>query len=50
MIKVSIFMVTKNKLFVNILDLNAQDNAGNTPLHVAVENEALDAVDFLLSV
>ncbi|XP_044756772.1 transient receptor potential cation channel subfamily A member 1 isoform X2 [Coccinella septempunctata] len=29
-------------------DLNNQDNAGNTPLHIAVENESLDAVDFLL--
>jgi transient receptor potential cation channel subfamily A protein 1 len=29
-------------------DLNSQDNAGNTPLHVAVEHESLDAVDFLL--
>lgn len=31
-------------------DLNAQDNVGNTPLHVAVENESLDAVDYLLTV
>ncbi|KAK5642668.1 hypothetical protein RI129_008835 [Pyrocoelia pectoralis] len=29
-------------------DLNMQDNLGNTPLHVAVEAEALDAVDYLL--
>ncbi|XP_047040389.1 transient receptor potential cation channel subfamily A member 1 isoform X3 [Helicoverpa zea] len=29
-------------------DLNAKDNFGNTPLHVAVENVALDAIEFLL--
>ncbi|KAJ8954917.1 hypothetical protein NQ318_016857 [Aromia moschata] len=29
-------------------DLNNQDNAGNTPLHIAVEYESLDAVDYLL--
>lgn len=29
-------------------DLNNQDNVGNTPLHVAVEHDSLDAVDFLL--
>ncbi|KAL4717669.1 hypothetical protein ACJJTC_000818 [Scirpophaga incertulas] len=29
-------------------DLNCRDNSGNTPLHVAVENEALDAIEFLL--
>ncbi|XP_028033887.1 transient receptor potential cation channel subfamily A member 1 [Bombyx mandarina] len=29
-------------------DLNAKDNAGNTLLHVAVENEALDAIEYLL--
>lgn len=32
-----------------VADLNVQDNAGNTPLHVAVENESLEAVDYLLS-
>ncbi|XP_063910671.1 transient receptor potential cation channel subfamily A member 1 isoform X3 [Zophobas morio] len=31
-------------------DLNNQDNVGNTPLHVAVEHECLDAVDYLLQV
>ncbi|CAH2035066.1 unnamed protein product, partial [Iphiclides podalirius] len=29
-------------------NLGARDNAGNTPLHLAVENEALDAIEFLL--
>lgn len=39
----------KTFLFFSILaDLNAQDNVGNTPLHVAVEGESLDAVDYLL--
>lgn len=28
--------------------MNIRDNAGNTPLHVAVEQESLEAVDFLL--
>lgn len=31
-----------------LLDLNVQDAAGNTPLHVAIENEALCAIEFLL--
>lgn len=35
-------------LILIVSELNAQDNNGNTPLHVAVENEALDAIDFLL--
>ena len=29
-------------------DLNCQDNLGNTPLHVAVENDSFEAIDFLL--
>lgn len=35
-------------IFGVISDLNAKDNFGNTPLHVAVENEALDAIEFML--
>ncbi|XP_053683490.1 transient receptor potential cation channel subfamily A member 1 [Sabethes cyaneus] len=31
-------------------DLNAQDIFGNTPLHVAVENDSLDALEFLLRI
>ncbi|XP_055621544.1 transient receptor potential cation channel subfamily A member 1 isoform X6 [Toxorhynchites rutilus septentrionalis] len=31
-------------------DLNAQDMFGNTPLHVAVENDALDAMEHLLQI
>jgi transient receptor potential cation channel subfamily A member 1 len=31
-------------------DLNAQDMCGNTPLHVAVENNSLDALNYLLKV
>lgn len=30
-------------------DLNAQDSFGNTPLHVAVENDSLDALEYLLN-
>lgn len=32
-----------------LIDLGIKDAAGNTPLHLAVENDALDALDFLLS-
>lgn len=31
-----------------ISDLNAVDQNGNTPLHIAVENNSMDSVDFLL--
>lgn len=34
---------------VIILDMNVQDHVGNTPLHLAVENDALQAADYLLS-
>lgn len=37
------------KAFLLLADLNIQDKAGNTPLHVAVEANALEALDFLLS-
>lgn len=30
------------------LDLNVQDQVGNTPLHSAVENDSFDAIEFLL--
>lgn len=30
-------------------DFNAKDNAGNTPLHIAVECDAYEALDYLLS-
>jgi transient receptor potential cation channel subfamily A protein 1 len=30
------------------IDLNVLDHIGNTPLHIAVENESLGAVEFLL--
>lgn len=29
--------------------MDAQDLIGNTPLHLSVENDAYDALDFLLS-
>lgn len=32
------------------IDFNIRDNAGNTPLHMAVELDSYDALDFLLSV
>lgn len=31
-----------------MVDMNMQDATGNTPLHVAIENEALDSIEFLL--
>jgi transient receptor potential cation channel subfamily A protein 1 len=31
-------------------DLNCQDNSGTTPLHAAVENDSLEAIEFLLQV
>ena len=31
------------------MNVNDQDNGGNTPLHVAVENHELDVVRFLAS-
>jgi transient receptor potential cation channel subfamily A member 1 len=31
-------------------DLNPQDVFGNTPLHVAVEHNSLDAINYLLQV
>lgn len=30
-------------------DMDAQDYSGNTPLHLTVENDAFDAMDYLLS-
>lgn len=33
---------------VLVLDLNIQDHAGNTPLHIAVEHDSLEVVDYLL--
>lgn len=32
------------------IDMDAQDSAGNTPLHATVEDDSFDAMDFLLSV
>lgn len=31
------------------LDMDAQDAAANTPLHLTVEEDAFDAMDYLLS-
>lgn len=39
----------KDFFFCNCEDLNAQDTAGNTPLHIAVEYDSLEALDYLLS-
>lgn len=29
--------------------MNAQDSTGNTPLHITVEDDSFDAMDYLLS-
>lgn len=39
-----------NDILLNLLDVNVQDSVGNTPLHVTVEEDAFDAMDYLLSV
>ncbi len=38
----------KIKLKKFVSDFNCQDIFGNTPLHAAVENNSLEAIDFLL--
>lgn len=43
-----IYVLIKTIIHFFVSDLNAQDNALNTPLHIAVENDSLDAVNFLL--
>lgn len=35
--------------FLSLADMDAQDTAGNTPLHLTVEDDAFDAMDYLLS-
>lgn len=30
-------------------DLNVLDSTGNTPLHIAVENNSFETIDFLLA-
>lgn len=42
------YSVKSNNRLIFISDMNSQDNMGNTPLHLAVENEAIDAIRFLL--
>jgi ankyrin repeat protein len=37
-----------NCIIFSFSDLNIKDHAGNTPLHVAVGNESVEAVDYLL--
>lgn len=38
------------KIELLIKGLDKQDYHGNTPLHIAVENDAYEAIDYLLSV
>lgn len=35
--------------FINCLDFNIQDNAGNTPMHVAIDCDSYEALEFILS-
>jgi len=37
-----------NCTLLRFSDLNIKDHVGNTPLHVAVENESFEVVDYLL--
>jgi len=39
---------THNLHHFSFSDLNIKDHVGNTPLHVAVENESMEVVDYLL--
>ncbi|EDS35492.1 conserved hypothetical protein [Culex quinquefasciatus] len=39
-----------NYIYTQRGDLNEQDMFGNTPLHLAVENDSLDALEFLLKI
>lgn len=32
-----------------LTDMNAQDATGNTPLHLTVDEDSFDAMDYLLS-
>lgn len=41
--------ITKSPCIYVFTDMDAQDSAGNTPLHLTVEDEAFDAMDYLLS-
>lgn len=45
--KMSIMKIPFNMLFS--VDMDAQDAAGNTPLHVTVDENAFEAMDYLLS-
>lgn len=37
-----------NKYWISLIDLNIKDSGGNTPLHIAIEHNSLDAVEYLL--
>lgn len=44
------FHYKTNKITIIFLqiDLNIRDSCGNTPLHIAIEHNSLDAVEYLL--
>lgn len=41
-------VIIKSLLSFHAIDLNVQDGLGNTPLHIAVDSNSFDAMDFLL--
>lgn len=44
------YILSYNGIFIIIhIDLDVQDSSGNTPLHIAVETDSLEALDFLLA-
>ncbi|XP_041448534.1 transient receptor potential cation channel subfamily A member 1 isoform X2 [Drosophila obscura] len=48
--RVNILRYIRDQNGVRFTDFNAKDNAGNTPLHIAVECDAYEALDYLLSI
>lgn len=36
-------------IIITCIDMDAVDGFGNTPLHITVEDDAFDAMDYLLS-
>ncbi|XP_033241465.1 transient receptor potential cation channel subfamily A member 1 isoform X1 [Drosophila pseudoobscura] len=48
--RVNILRYIRDQNGERLADFNAKDNAGNTPLHIAVECDAYEALDYLLSI
>lgn len=48
LIKLNNLVLDINVVMYPCIDLNIRDSCGNTPLHIAIEHNSLDAVEFLL--